>query len=106
MNGQILQDEVGKAAFRRLEVRWRQGLVDRMTDLLIAAERYRMDMWQWKQEENPIQQQKILDRVLRISFPDLLREAARAERWRDISELATEMTEDLEGRLDRNKATP
>ena len=58
---QIIQKEVGseeaKAAFRNLEVRWRQGLVERMMELLVAAERYRMDMWGWKQEEDPVQQQ-------------------------------------------------
>ena len=96
MKGQMIQDEVGKAAFRSLEVRWRQGLVHRMTDLLIAAQRYRMDMWEWKQEEDPVKQQKILDRVLRVSFPDLLKQAARAERWHDLAELATEMLKDLE----------
>ena len=100
MKGQIIRDEVGKAAFRSLEVRWRQGLVDRMTDLLIAAQRYRMDMWEWTQEEDPIQQQKILDRVLRVSFPDLLKQAAKAERWHDLAELATEMSKDVEARLE------
>jgi hypothetical protein len=106
MKGQIIQEKVGKAAFRSLEVRWRHGLVDRMTDLLIAAQRYRMDMWEWKQEEDPIQQQKILDRVLRVSFPELLKQSAEAERWHDLAELATEIFKDVEARLDRNKATP
>jgi hypothetical protein len=95
IKGQIIQDETGKAAFRNLEVRWRQGLVDRMTDLLIAAERYRMELWEWKQEEDPTQQQKILDRVLTVSFPDLLKQAARAERWHDLAELATEIFKDV-----------
>ena len=106
MKGQIIQDEIGKAAFRSLEVRWRQGLVDRMMDLLIAAQRYRMDMWEWKQEEDPIQQQKILDRVLRVSFPDLLKQAAKAERWHDLADLATEIFKDVEARQDHNRATP
>jgi len=106
VKSQIIHDEVGKAAFRSMEMRWRQGLVDRMTDLLIAAQRYRMDMWEWKQEEDPIQQQKILDRVLRVSFPDLLKEAAEAQRWHDLAELATETFKDLASRLDRKKATP
>jgi transposase-like protein len=99
---QIIQKEVGseeaRAAFRSLEVRWRQGLVDRMTELLIAAQRYRMGMWEWKQEEDPIQRKEVLDRVLRVSFPDLLDKAENAKRWRDFSELGSKMFKDVTAR--------
>ena len=39
--------------------------------------------------------QKILDRVLRVSFPELLKQAAKAERWHDLAELATETFKDV-----------
>ncbi len=95
--------EAAEAAFRSLEVRWRQELVERMTELLIAAQRYRMDMWEWKQEEDPIQQQEILSRVMRKSFPDLLDKAANAKQWRDFQELGTGMFKDVQARTARNR---
>jgi hypothetical protein len=90
--------EEAKAASRTLEVRWRQGLVDRMTELLIAAQRYRFDMWKWKQEEDPAKQQRILDRVLKVSFPGLLDTAENARRWHDFGQLSKEMFKDVKAR--------
>lgn len=105
MKSQIEQEEVGseeaKAAYRTLEVRWRQGLVDRMREVLLAAQRYRMDMWEWKQEEDPIQQQELFNRVMRVSFPDLLNIAADAKRWHDFGDVGAEMFKDVKGRGDR-----
>jgi hypothetical protein len=97
--------EVAKAASRSLELRWRRGLVDKMTELLIAAQRYRMDMWEWRQEEDPIQQQEILDRVLSRSFPDLLNKAAKAKQWHDFEQLGAEMFKDVRARAAQDKET-
>ncbi len=106
---QIIEEEVGfevaKAAARSVDVRWRRGLVDRMTELLIAAQRYRMDMWKWRQEEDPAQQERILDRVLKVSFPDLLKKAERAKQWHDFEELGAEMFKDVHARMAQNKET-
>lgn len=106
---QLIGKEVGfkvaKVAFRNLEMRWRRGLVERMTELLIAAQRYRTDMWEWKQEKDPIQQQEILDRVMRKSFPELLNKAENAKQWRDFEELGTEMLRDVEARAARDIET-
>jgi hypothetical protein len=101
-----VESEVAKAAVRSLEVRWRRGLVERMTELLMAAQQYRKDMWEWKQEEDPIQQQEILKRVIRRSFPDLLDKAAEAKQWYDFEELGTEMIKDLQSLTDRDEETP
>jgi hypothetical protein len=107
---QAMEREVGlevvKAASRSLGMRWRRGLVERMTELLIAAQRYRMDMWEWRQEEDPIQQQEILNRVMRKSFPDLLDKAAKAKQWHDFEELGTEMFKDVEARTARDEEAP
>ena len=107
---QIIEEEVGlevaEAASRSLEMRWRRGLVERMTELLIAAQRYRMDMWEWRQEKDPTQQEEILKRVMRRSFPDLLDTAARAKQWHEFEELGTEMFREVEARTARNEETP
>jgi len=110
MKGRIIDKEAGsevaKAAIRSLEGRWRRGLVERMMELLVAAGRYRMDMWEWKQEEDPIQQQKILKRVMRKSLPDLLNKAATAKEWHGFKALSTEMFKDVQARPARKKETP
>lgn len=107
---QIIASEVGlevaEVAFRSLEMRWRRGLVERMTELLLAAQRYRSAMWEWKQEEDPIQQEEILSRIMRKSFPDLLNQAAKAKQWRDFQELGTGMFKDVQARTARKKETP
>jgi len=101
---QIIEEEVGlevaEAASRSLKTRWQRGLVERMRELLIAAQRYRMTMWEWKQEEDPTKQQEILKRIMRKPFPDLLNKAAEAKRWLDFEELGTEMFKDLRSRTD------
>jgi hypothetical protein len=98
--------EEAKAAFQSLDERWMRGMVDRMTELLITAQRYRMEMWGWKQEEDPIKRQEIFHRVLKVSFPDLLDKAAKASRWHDFAEFGPEMFKDVMAHMAREKATP
>lgn len=98
--------EEARAAFQSLDERWMRGLVERMTELLIAAQRYRMDMWEWKQEEDPARQQEILNRVLDGSFPKLLDTAATAKRWHDFAELGTELFKDVVSRWAHEEAVP
>ncbi len=98
--------EVEEAAFRSLEARWWRGFVDSITELLIAAQRYRTDMWEWKQETDPNRQDEIFSSVMKGSLPDLLNKAAKAKQWRDFEELGREMFEDVEARMAWKDETP